>query len=125
MEYLAEKVREPVVVAGPQGSGIVPLQIGNMKNRDLMDDDDIADFRQLMFKNAISMRRFEKVRNPIDNITNRARVNAHGNGAPTGGKYSSLDRHAIVRDIISQRHEAKHQADHDASYRTLGGLELL
>ncbi|MDR2628497.1 MAG: hypothetical protein LBC30_00655 [Puniceicoccales bacterium] len=62
--------------------------------------------------------------NLIDSITNGATVNAYGNGSPTGSKYSGVDRDTIVKDIISQRHQAKYRADHDAIYKSLDGIKL-
>jgi hypothetical protein len=71
------------------------------------------------------MKEFEKVMNLIDNIINGYMVIAHRNGLPTGVKYSGFDRDAIVKDTISQMHQAKYQADHDAIYKTLDGVKLL
>jgi hypothetical protein len=95
-----------------------------MKNRGLMDDEDIADFKHSTFTNAASMKGFEKVMNLIDSITNGATVNAHGNGSPTGSKYDGVDRDAIVKDIMSQRHQAKYRTEHDAIYKSLDGVKL-
>jgi hypothetical protein len=67
---------------------------------------------------------FEKVMNLIDSITNGATVNAHGNGSPTGNKYDSVSRDAVIKDIINQRYQAKYSADHDAIYKSLDGIKL-
>jgi hypothetical protein len=96
----------------------------SMKNRGLMDDEEIADFKHSTFTNASSIKGFEKVMNLIDSISNGATVNAHGNGSPTGNKYNGLQRDAIIKDIMSQRHQAKYAPDHDAIYKTLDGIKL-
>jgi hypothetical protein len=95
----------------------------SMKSRGLVDYD-LAHFQNPTFKNATSRKGFEKIPNLIDSISNDATMNAHGNGAPTDGQYSGLDRDAIARDIKSQRHRAKYQADHDAIYRILDDVKL-
>jgi hypothetical protein len=61
--------------------------------------------------------------NLIDSISNGATVNAHGNGSPGGNKYNGLQRDAIVKDIMTQRHQAKYQPDHDTIYKTLDGIK--
>jgi hypothetical protein len=95
-----------------------------MKNRGLMDDGDIAEFKHSTFTNATSLKGFEKVMNLIDSITNGATVNARGNGSPTGNKYDGVSRDAVIKDIINQRYQAKYSADHDVIYKSLDGIKL-
>jgi hypothetical protein len=95
-----------------------------MKNRGLMDDGEISDFKHSTFTNAASIKGFEKVMNLIDNISNGATVNAHGDGSPSGNKYNGLQRDAIIKEIMTQRHQAKYAPDHDAIYKTLDGIKL-
>jgi hypothetical protein len=95
-----------------------------MKNRGLMDDEEISNFKHTTFTTATSMKGFEKVMNLIDSITNGATVNAHGNGSTGGNKYDGISRDAVIKDIINQRYQAKYSADHDAIYKSLDGVKL-
>jgi hypothetical protein len=94
-----------------------------MKNRGLMDDDEISDFKDFTFTNAASIKGFEKVMNLIDSISNGATVNAHGNGSPSGNKYNGLPVDAIIKEIVTQRHQAKYAPDHDVIYKTLDTIK--
>jgi hypothetical protein len=96
-----------------------------MKNRGMMDDEEIAAFKHSTFKTATSMKGFEKVMNLIDSINNEPTVNASASPAPTpGSKYAGLEREAVIRNVIEQRHRAQHRSDHDDIYRSLGGVKL-
>jgi hypothetical protein len=95
-----------------------------MKNRGLMDDEEISSFKHSTFTTATSLKGFEKVMNLIDSISNGATVNAHGNGTPAGNKYDGTSKDAIIKDLINQRHQAKYPADHDAIYKSLDGTKL-
>jgi hypothetical protein len=95
-----------------------------MKNRGLMDDEEISNFKHSTFTTATSLKGFEKVMNLIDSISNGATVNARGNGTPGGNKYDGVSRDAMIKDIINQRYQAKYSADHDAIYKSLDGIKV-
>jgi hypothetical protein len=95
-----------------------------MKNRGLMDDGEVSEFKHSRFTTATSLKGFEKVMNLIDSRTNGATVNADGNGSPTGNKYDGVPQDAMIKDIINQRCQAKYSADHDAIYQSLDGVKL-
>jgi hypothetical protein len=95
-----------------------------MKNRGIMDDEEIAAFKHSTFTNATAMKGFEKVMNLIDTINNGTTVNAHGPaGGVPGNRYGTMDHDAIVWDVIAQRQQAKYQGDHDAIYNGLKGVK--